>query len=120
MTVTTQPSAAAAGLLRSATETSIAVWTRAAKALPDAAGLVLRLPTVDLSHAVERYFGLAQKTIDADRQIALRWVELLTSLTGTVRDQTEVASHLMSEQVDKITDLVSATAVKAADQVTTA
>jgi len=95
------------------------VWTRGAKALTNPADLIAQLLTVDLSHAVERYSELAQKIIDADRQIALRWVELLTSLTGTVREQTEMVSHLMSEQADRIADLVSEQAEKA-DRVATA
>ena len=46
-------------------------------------------------------------------------MELLTSLTGTVREQTEMVSHLMSEQADRIADLVSEQAEKA-DRVATA
>jgi hypothetical protein len=54
-----------------------------------------------------------QKTVDAQREIATLWVELLTSLSGTIREQTEKVSHLVAEQADRIGDLVAGQAAKA-------
>jgi hypothetical protein len=39
--------------------------------------------------------------------------ELLTSLSGTIREQTEKVSHLVAEQADRIGDLVAGQAAKA-------
>ena len=84
-----------------------------AQALTDRVDMVPQLPTVDLTHGVERYFEFVQKTVDAQREIATLWVELLTSLSGTIREQTEKVSHLVAEQADRIGDLVAGQAAEA-------
>jgi len=90
MTLTAELYTAAAGdRLRSATEKSVEVWKQGAQGLTDRVDMVPQLPTVDLTHGVERYFEFVQKTVDAQREIATLWVELLTSLSGTIREQTE-------------------------------
>ena len=113
MTSTTEPYTAAASQLRSATEKSTEVWKKGAKAVTGQTDLVSALPTIDLNQGVERYFELVQRTVDASREFATRWVELLTSLTGTVREQAEQVSHLVSEQADKVAELTTEQAAKA-------
>ena len=63
--------------------------------------MVPQLPTVDLTHGVERYFEFVQKTVDAQREIATLWVELLTSLSGTIREQTEKVSHVVGQELHR-------------------
>ena len=114
MTLTAELYTAAAGdRLRSATEKSVEVWKQGAQGLTDRVDMVPQLPTVDLTHGVERYFEFVQKTVDAQREIATLWVELLTSLSGTIREQTEKVSHLVAEQADRIGDLVAGQAAEA-------
>ena len=112
MTSTTEPYTAAASQWRSATEKSTEVWRKGAKAVTDQTDLVSALPTVDLTQGVERYFELVQRTVDANREFATRWVELLSSLTGTVREQAEKVSSLVGEQADKVGDLVAEQAAR--------
>ena len=36
---------------------------------------------------VERYFEYVQKSVDLNRDLATRWAELVTSMTGSLREQ---------------------------------
>jgi len=62
---------------------------------------------------VTRYFDYVQKAVDLNRELAIKWAELLNSLSGTVREQAEKASHLIGDQVENVADLATKQAEKA-------
>jgi len=74
---------------------------------------VAQLPKVNLSEGVERYFEFVQKAVDLQRDMATQWAELLTSVSGSLREQSESFSHLVTEQTDKVADLTVKQAEKA-------
>ena len=93
------------GQARQATEkTAEAIKQNVHQATERAGDLVAQLPQVDLSEGVERYFEFVQKAVDLQRDMATQWAELLTSVSGSLRQQAESFTHLVSEQTDKVAD----------------
>ena len=88
---------AAAGRSGNAAERTAGFWTRGART---ATNLVPGLPRVDLVPAVERYFDLVQRTVDINRRLAVRCAEVVGTLSGAVRDQTESAGDLVREKAE--------------------
>lgn len=105
MSVNTEPYTNRAAQAREATEKSVESWKRGVKTFTDQADVVTRLPKLDLTEPVTQYFEYLQQIFDINRELATRWAELVTSLTGTVRDQAEKVSSVVSEQVDSVADL---------------
>src|SRR5450755_2127952 len=75
----TESSTALAHRARTATETSTDALNlkRGTKTLTDRADLVAQLPTLDLTGPVARYFEYVQKSVDLNRDLAIRWAELV-------------------------------------------
>jgi hypothetical protein len=46
-----------------------------------------RLPTVDLTQPVIGYFECLQRVVDVNRDVAIRWAELVTDFAGSMREQ---------------------------------
>jgi hypothetical protein len=46
-----------------------------------------RLPTVDLTQPVIGYFEYLQRVVDVNRDVAIRWAELVTDFAGSMREQ---------------------------------
>lgn len=113
MSVNTEPYTNGAAQAREATEKSVETWKRGAKALTEQVDLVARLPKLDLTEPVVQYFEYLQQIFDINRELATRWAELVTSLTGTVQDQAEKVGSVVSEQVDSVADLAVTPARKA-------
>ena len=86
MTSTTESYTAVASQAREATEKSVEAWKQGAKTFTDQANVVAKMPTIDLVQPVERYFDYVQRSVDLNRDLATRWAELVTSMTGTVRE----------------------------------
>jgi hypothetical protein len=103
---------AAADQARAATERSVEVWKRGAKTITDQADLVAKMPTIDLTEPVTRYFEYVQRTVDLNRDLAIKWAELVTSFTGVLREQAEAVSHLVEGQTEKVADLAGKQAEK--------
>ena len=97
----TESSTALAHRARTATETSTDALKRGAKTLTDRADLVAQLPTLDLTGPVARYFEYVQKSVDLNRDLAIRWAELVTSLSGAVREQAEEIEQAEKDQARK-------------------
>jgi uncharacterized protein YjbJ (UPF0337 family) len=95
---------------RDAAERAAQSWKRTVKAFTDPTDLVVRLPHVDLTEPVARYFEYLQEIFDANRELATRWAELVTSLSGSVRDQAGRVTGVVSDQVDAVADLTVAPA----------
>ena len=97
----------AADQARTATERSVEVCKRGAKTITDQADLVAKMPMIDLTEPVARYFEYVQRTVVLNRDLAIRWAELVMSFTGVVREQAEVVSHIVEDQTEKVADLAS-------------
>ena len=100
---------------REATEKSVDTWKQGVKQFTEQADLVARLPKIDLTEPVARYFEFLQQAIDLNRDMATRWAELLTAMSGTVREQAEKVSGLVTDQVESVADLATSQAKKAED-----
>ena len=102
------------GQAREATEKTAEVFKRNLhQATERAEDMVAQLPTVNLSEGVERYFEFVQKAVDLQRDMATKWAELLTAVSGSLREQLDSFSHLVTEQTDKAADMTVRQAEKA-------
>jgi hypothetical protein len=76
----------AASQARSAAEKTAGLWNQGARTLVD---VLPDLPQIDLVPAVERYFDFVQRTVDLNRDVALKWAQAASALPGTVRERAE-------------------------------
>lgn len=83
MNSVTRQYSAAASQARSAAEKTVGLWNQGARTLTDS---LPRLPQMDLVPAVERYFDLVQRTVDLNRNLAVRWAEAASALPGVARE----------------------------------
>ena len=113
MTSTTESYTAVASQAREATEKSVEAWKNGAKTFTEQANVVAKLPSIDLVQPVERYFEYVQRSVDLNRDLATKWAELVTNLTGVVRDQAERVSSVVVEQADAVAGVVVEQAEKA-------
>ena len=74
-----------------------------------------RCRTVDLTQPVARYFEYVQKSVDFNRDLAIRWAEIVTSLSGTVREQADKVTGIVKDQTNAVADLTVKQAQKAED-----
>lgn len=109
----TESYTAVATKAREATEKSVESWKQGAKTFTDQANVVAKMPAVDLTQPVARYFDFVQKSVDLNRDLATRWAELVTSMTGTVREQAEKVSSIVKDQTDHAADVATESAHKA-------
>ncbi|MGS0684793.1 SAP domain-containing protein [Nakamurella sp. GG22] len=113
MTTTADTYKTAASQAREVTDRSVEAWKRSAKTVVDQATAVTKLPTVDIVQPIERYFEYVQKSVDLNRDLATKWAELVTNLSGVVRDQAERVSSVVVEQTDAVAGVVVEQAEKA-------
>jgi hypothetical protein len=101
------------GQARQATEKTAEVFKQGVHQATERAGdLVAQLPKIDLNEGVTKYFEFVQQAVDLQRDLATKWAELLTSMSGSLREQAESFSHLVVEQADKAADLTTEQAGK--------
>jgi hypothetical protein len=103
---------AAAGQAREATTKTVETFRQGIDKFTEQANVFAKLPAVDLTQPVARYFEYVQKSIDFNRDLLTKWAELVTSLSGTVREQAEKATDIVKDQ----TNAVAGLAVKQAEQ----
>ena len=103
MTISTD-SDTAAGQARQATEKSVEVFKNAAQIFTNPFNAV-KLPTVDLTQPVTRYFDFLQMAVDFNRDLATRWAELFSTLSGSVSEQAHQVSSIVKDQTDTVADL---------------
>ena len=111
MTIT-EPYTAVAAQARQATEKSVEAWRNGAKTLTDQLGQ-FTIPVIDLSEPVTGYFDYLQRAVDFNRDLAIRWAELVSTLSGSVREQAERAAGIVQDQSDTFADLNVRQAAKA-------
>jgi len=108
----TEPYIAATTQARKVTEKSIEAWRNGAKTFTDQLERV-RFPTIDLTEPVTRYFDSVQRAVDFNRDLATRWAELVTTLSGSVREQAAKVAGIVNDQTNTIADLTGKQAEKA-------
>ena len=108
----TEPYIAATTQARKVTEKSIEAWRNGAKTFTDQLERV-RFPTIDLTEPVTRYFDSVQRAVDFNRDLATRWAELVTTLSGSVREQAAKVTGIVNDQTNTIADLTARQAEKA-------
>lgn len=112
MSTSTESYTAVAGQVREVTEKSVETFQHGLEMFADRANVFAKMPAIDLTQPVARYFEYVQKSVDFNRDLATRWAEVVTSLTGTVREQAEKVTSIVKDQ----TEAVSALAVKQAEK----
>ncbi len=95
---------AVAAQARQATEKSVDVFRTGAKTFTDQLDQV-KIPTLDLTEPVARYFEYLQKAVDLNRDLATKWAELLTSMSGSVREQAVQVTGIVRDQTNTVADL---------------
>ena len=113
----TEPYIAAAAQARKVTEKSIQAWRDGAKTFTDQLERV-RFPTIDLTEPVTRYFDSVQRAVDFNRDLATRWAELVTTLSGSVREHAAKVTGIVNDQTNTIADLTGKQAEKAEEGAT--
>jgi len=109
----TETYSAAATKARENTEKTVDMWKQGAQKVVDQASSMTYLPSVDMVTPVERYFEYVQKSVDLNRDLATRWAELVTNLTGAVRNQAEQVGGIVKDQTEKVAGLATDQAKKA-------
>lgn len=112
--VNTDGYTASAAQAREATEQTVESWKRGVRVLTDQAGLVTRLPRVELTEPITRYFEFLQQVVDANRELATRWAEIVDSFSGTVREQADKVGGVVADQVDAVVDTAAEAATEQA------
>ena len=95
---------ATAARAREVTEKSVETFKQGVEKFTEQANLVTWIPQIDLTEPVTRYFEYVQKSVDFNRDLAMRWAEVVTSLYGTVREQADTVTGIVQDQTDKIAD----------------
>ena len=95
---------AAAGQARELTEKSVETFKQGVEKFTEQANVVAKIPEVDLTEPVARYFEYVQKSVDFNRDLAIRWAEIVTSLSGTVREQADKVTGIVKDQTNKVAD----------------
>ena len=112
MTISTESYTAAAGQARQATEKSVEAFKNVSQSFTNQLD-AFKLPSVDLTQPVARYFEYVQKAVDLNRDLATQWAELVTNFSGSVREQAEQVSSIVQEQTETVADLTTRQAEKA-------
>jgi len=111
MSTSTYPYTAAAGQARQATERSAEAFKNATQAVLNQFDAV-KLPTIDLTTPVSRYFDSLQTVIDVNRNLATQWAEMVTTLSGSVREQAQQVAGIVKDQTSTVVDLATEQAEK--------
>lgn len=113
MSNSTEQYTAVTNQAREATERGVEAFKKGAKTFTDQATAVASLPSIDLTEPVTRYFDLIQKSVDLNRELAIRWAEQVSSFSGLLREQAEKASSFVEEGTDVVAETVVDQAAKA-------
>jgi len=106
---------ATAGRVREATEKTVETFKQGVEKFTEQANVVARMPEIDLTVPVARYFEYVQQSVDLNRDLATRWAEIVTSLYGTVREQADKVTGIVNDQADAVADRTVRRAQRAED-----
>jgi SAP domain len=111
MTISADSYTAAAGQARQATQKSAEAFKNATQVFTEQLD-AFNPPTVDLTTQVARYFDSLQKVIDVNRDLATQWAELVTTMSGSVREQAQQIAGIVRDQTSTVADLATEQAEK--------
>ena len=104
MTITTEQYGASASRATCTVEYLTDFWSLAVRTVTSQ--MLPLAPRVDLVPAIERYFQLAQRTVDISRDFTLKWAEANGVLAGAFREQADAVTDLARTQAESTRDLV--------------
>src|SRR6476646_2249828 len=108
----TQAYAAVASQTRQSTEKSADVFKKAVTTFTDQLDQ-FKIPSIDLIEPVARYFEYVQQAVDLNRDLATKWAELVTNMSGSFREQAEKVTGIVQDQTSTVADLTVKQAEKA-------
>jgi hypothetical protein len=94
------------------TDKTVDTWKQGVRAVSDRMEFLVTLPSLDLVQPVERYFDYLQRAVDLNRELTTRWAELVTRLSGSLREETLRAGQALEEQVEGAADKAGELALK--------
>jgi hypothetical protein len=103
MGIMTRQYSAAASQASGVAERAAGFWTQGVENLADR---FPALPQVDLVPAVERYFDFVQRAVEMNRDITVRWVQAVGTLSGAAREQVQSAGEVVRERAESVGDVV--------------
>jgi len=106
---------ATAGRVREATEKSVETFKQGVEKFTDQANVVAKMPEVDLTAPVARYFEYVQKSVDLNRDLATSWAEIVTSFYASVREQADRVTGVVQDQANAVADRTVRQAQQAED-----
>ena len=98
-----------------ATDKTVDTFKQGARAMTDRLDFLATMPSLDFVEPVERYFDYLQKAVDLNREMLIRWAELASQLSGTVRDEALKAGHALEDKVEELADKTGELAIKGKD-----
>jgi hypothetical protein len=106
---------AAVGEARELTEKSAETFRQGVQRFTEQANVLARMPEFDLIEPVVRYFEYVQNSVDFNRDLAIKWAEVVTSLYGTMREQADKVNSVVKDQTDTVADQTVQQARRAQD-----
>lgn len=98
-----------------ATDKTVDTFKQGARAMTDRLDFLATMPSLDFVEPVERYFDYLQKAVDLNREMLLRWAELASQMSGTMRDEALKAGHAIEDKVEELADKTGDLAIKGKD-----
>ena len=98
-----------------ATDKTVDTFKQGARAMTDRLDFLATMPSFDFVEPVERYFDYLQKAVDLNREMLVRWAELASQMSGTLRDEAVKAGHALEDKVEELADKTGELAIKGKD-----
>lgn len=98
-----------------ATDKTVDTFKQGARAMTDRLDFLATMPSLDFVEPVERYFDYLQKAVDLNREMLVRWAELASQMSGTLRDEAVKAGHTLEDKVEELADKTGELAIKGKD-----
>ena len=91
-------------------ERSADLWQQSTRALTGQAAQLWRLPQPDFAEATRKYFEYLQDGLEVNKDVTLKWVGALTSITEAVRDQWQTVADFQRGHSRAISTWISSEA----------
>ena len=98
-----------------ATDKTVDTFKQGARAMTDRLDFLASMPSLDFVEPVERYFEYLQKAVDLNREMLVRWAELATQMSGSLREEAVRAGHELESKVEELADKTGELAIKGKD-----
>ena len=104
--MTSNSNDAVAARAREATENTVEVFKNSVTTFTDQLAQ-FQLPTVDLTEPVARYFQYVQQAVDLNRDLVTKWAELVTTMSGSLREQAQQVTGMVKDQTNTVAELAT-------------